>query len=382
MRHNDKIFNLIQLIDRKKFDALAEKWSMDKGVRKFSTFNMTRNLILTFLLKLDSFREIEAVLGTPDSTFGDALRKRSFGFFEELCDLVLLQIRSASKDGRTKKAINELLAIDSSECRVHGSLFSVPGWKQKSSTGHVASAKLHTVWNVDGGWIEDFRVTGNRSSDLTIGKCFAIESNKTYVFDRAYVDLGYWLKIESRGSHFVTRLKKGLRTQYTYKYIGLKDDPRVGVLWDNEWTPSEGTAYKHGFRPKQIKFRHIIYRDPESRKVFDFVTSDRKTSADDIAAIYKKRWSVELLYRWLKSHLNIRYLAVKNTNAVKIQLAIAVLVQLLLRLQKIKTSFTGSLWELLRGIRTSLLRESLSLIDVAGNDSIETAMEELRGASP
>lgn len=47
---------------------------------------------------------------------------------------------------------------------------------------------------------------------------------------------------------------------------------------------------------------------------------------------YKGRWAVELLFRWLKGHLNICYLAVKNTNAVKIQLDIVVLPQFLLQL--------------------------------------------------
>ena len=63
--------------------------------------------------KLGSFREVEATLGVLDSTLRNALRERSFGFFQELCDLILLEIRAKTADRKIKKAIRQILAIDS-----------------------------------------------------------------------------------------------------------------------------------------------------------------------------------------------------------------------------------------------------------------------------
>jgi IS4 transposase len=114
---------------------------------------------------------------------------------------------------------------------------------------------------------------------------------------------------------------------------------------------------------RNATYRYIVYRDPLTKKVFYFVTSDKKASGQSIADIYKKRWAVELLFRWLKGHLDVRYLAPKNKNAIKIQLAMAVLLQLLLQLKKIVTRYQGTLWTLLRGLRTSLIRESLANSD-------------------
>ena len=82
-------------------------------------------------------------------------------------------------------------------------------------------------------------------------------------------------------------------------------------------------------------------------------------SGETIAGIYKKRWSVELLFRWLKGHLDIRRLPTKNPNAIQTQLAVAVLVQLLLQLKKVIDEFIGTSWDLLRTIRTGLCRQSL-----------------------
>jgi IS4 transposase len=98
-----------------------------------------------------------------------------------------------------------------------------------------------------------------------------------------------------------------------------------------------------------------VYRDPDTKKVFDFVTSDFKSDAQVIADTYKRRWAVELLFRWFKGHLNIRYFEVRNPNAVKIQLAVAVLVQLLVQLYRLVNKFRGTLWDCLRAIRTNLI---------------------------
>ena len=74
MKKHLKGRSLFQLIDQNKFDALVKKWEMDKWVQSFSTWEMTQALICCFVMRLESFREVEATLKIPDSTFGDALR--------------------------------------------------------------------------------------------------------------------------------------------------------------------------------------------------------------------------------------------------------------------------------------------------------------------
>ena len=105
MIKNDKGTDLFQLIDPKKFDACAKKWEMDKGVRSFTTREMTRTLINSMVLRLETYREVEMSHGVSDSTFGDAMRNRSCGFFEELCDLILQDIRSRTENRKIKRAL-------------------------------------------------------------------------------------------------------------------------------------------------------------------------------------------------------------------------------------------------------------------------------------
>lgn len=361
--------SLFQLINRKKFDVLAAKWEMDKGVRNFFTWEMTQALLSCFVMRLGSFREVEAALKIADSTFGDALRKRHFGFFQELCDLILLEIKARTEGRKIKKAIREIMAIDSSDIRVHGSLFDEPGWKQKHTKGHKAAAKLHVIWNVDGQWIDDFLITPGRRGDSPVSLQLRLLPGKMYVFDRAYNDFDFWKKIIVAESDFVTRLKDCKRNRALQKKClrGKKD--KSGVLYDGTFTSTSPSA-----KNTKLKLRHIIYRAPLTRKIFHFVTSDQKASAKTIAVVYKRRWAVELLFRWLKGHLDIRYLPTKTKNAVKTQLAMAILVQLLLQLKKIIDGFEGTLWDLLRQTRTGFVRQILVASGPPGDCRWSTAM--------
>lgn len=358
---------LLQLIPKKKFDELVIKWDADKGTKSFKCFEMTCSLIVSSILSLDSFRDIEETLHIPRSTLGDSLSKRPFGFFEELCCEVLKIIKSQTSDRKVKKAIREILALDSSEIVVHGSAFAIPGWQQKSvGTQHKASGKIHTIWNVNKEWIEDFRVTPGRKGDSPVSLEFIVLPDKMYVFDRAYNDLGFWHKITEFSSHFVTRLKDSARIKMLEMKLKIRRSDKVGILYDGIYRPTKSTLRNHKNVPKKIKFRHIIYRDPITKKLFHFVTSDFQISAKEVASIYKKRWAVELLFRWMKGHLKIRQLATEKPNAIKIQLAIAVLTLLLLRFQKILNAIHSTLWSFLRQIRSTLARNGLILQGLEG----------------
>lgn len=367
---------LFQLIPENDFKALCDKWEVDKGVREFCAAQHIRTFIMIYLLRLESLREVEFTLGVSRSTFSDANASRSSGFFQEVCELVLNKIAELSHR-KIRKAIRTILAVDSTECQIHGSASKLRKWAQKS-TGKVkgkAAAKLHIVWNVDGEWIEDFRITAVRIHDLSAAREFKISRGCHYVFDRIYNDLSLWWKIAANGSHFVTRLKQmPVYRMRTFSVVREKKDA-VGVLWEGSWKPSKPCLRLHPEVPKDVNFRLIIYKDPDSKKVFNFITSDLESNAQEIADCYKRRWAVELLFRWMKGHFNIRYLPLKNTNAVKVQLAAAVLTQLLVQLDRMISDFKGTLWEYLRALRVDLARNGIqgSNVDYSGRHHPEPA---------
>ena len=362
MKKHDSETSLFQLLDRRRFDELVKKWDMDKGIRNFSTWEMTCALLTMASLRIESLREVEGALGIARSTMSDALSSRCHAFFTDLCDVVLLQVKQGSSAGRkVKRALREIIAIDASTCFVHGSLFTHKTWMRARLQGNKASVKLHAVYSVDGNWIENFLITGSKKGDSPTAHHLVLSPNKIYVFDRAYNDLKFWLKIVDNGSHLVTRLKDCKANRKKHKLV-LETIPidQVGVLYDGLYEPSVPQQYRCADELGDRKFRHIIYRDPETKRIFDFITSDFALAAQTIADIYKRRWAIELFFRWLKGHLNIRYLPLRTTNGVKIQIATALLLQLLLQLKRLTEKTELTPWELLRESRIAIIRESLS----------------------
>ena len=62
------------------------------------------------------------------------------------------------------------------------------------------------------------------------------------------------------------------------------------------------------------------------------VTNDLDASAQEIADLYKRRWAIELFFRWVKQTLRIPHFLGTTENAVRIQIAVALIAFLLLRL--------------------------------------------------
>jgi hypothetical protein len=314
---------------------------------------------MAYVLRLQSLRDVEAVLGVPRSTFSDANVNRSAGFFEGVCRIMFRELQGTTKSSKIRRAIRETLAIDSTECNADGRLARDPSWQKIRANGRKSSLKLHVVWNVGKQWIEDFRVSPGRKSDAPFARQFEIRSGTTYVFDRAYSDLELWQKIIEKNAHFVSRLKSNSVPKDPVRAKRVSSC-QTGVLWEGIWRPSWVMFYVHKKLPRDFHFRVVTYRDPVTKQTFDFISSNSRISAENVAALYKKRWAVELLFRWLKGNLGVRQLAVRNANAAKIQLALAVLVQLLLQLLRVKTRTTLTASQCLRQIRADLMLHGLS----------------------
>lgn len=77
--------------------------------------------------------------------------------------------------------------------------------------------------------------------------------------------------------------------------------------------------------------------------VLRLVTNDLEASAEAIADLYKKRWDIELFFRWVKQTLKIRRFVGASENAVRVQVAIALIAYLLLRMAHAAQRFVGSL---------------------------------------
>ena len=93
----------------------------------------------------------------------------------------------------------------------------------------------------------------------------------------------------------------------------------------------------------------------ETGKVLRIFTNDLTASAQEIADLYKRRWAIELFFRWVKQILKISHFLGTSENAVRIQIAVALIAFLLLRLAHDANKIVKSPLAFARLIRANLM---------------------------
>jgi putative transposase len=85
-----------------------------------------------------------------------------------------------------------------------------------------------------------------------------------------------------------------------------------------------------------------------------FISNDLTRSAEDIAALYKQRWQIELFFKWIKQNLKVKRFVGRSENAVLIQVLTAMIAYLLLKLIQNSTSWPCSLQKIARLVGINL----------------------------
>ena len=193
--------------------------------------------------------------------------------------------------------------------------------------GRIRGMKMHVVYDPKGDVPRSVEITQATVNDVEIGRTVAIEAGATYVFDKGYYHFGWWAQIHGAQAFFVTRSKTNTRLRvtkrrYVRKVIGdgfrIIDDAEVALA-------SKGDS-KLAMPLRRIR----VKRDDGA--TITLITNDLKRSAVEVAALYKSRWQIELLFRWIKQHLDIRKFLGTNDNAIRLQILAAMIAYLLLRI--------------------------------------------------
>lgn len=115
---------------------------------------------------------------------------------------------------------------------------------------------------------------------------------------------------------------------------------------------------------RQARSRKNPFQDPvrelrvrtETGKILRIVTNDLDAAAEEIAELYKRRWQIELFFRWVKHTLKIRHFFGTSENAVRIQIAVALIAFLLLRMAHATQHAINSLLAFTRLVSENLMQ--------------------------
>lgn len=324
--------------------------------RTLTTKSQFTALAYAQLSGAQSLREIEAALeshatklyhlGTDvvsRSTLSDANARRPWQVFTELFAHLAGQVTR----GQRRKVGEAVHLIDSSGLRL--SALS-KDWAQFSAG--VCGAKMHVVYDPDADCPIYAAVTPANVNDITPAKAMPITQGATYVFDLGYYDYGWWAKLDAAGCRIVTRLKVNTKLSIVAANTVAKDS---NILSD-----------RIGHLPQRMaRNRRNPFQDPvrevcvctDTGKILRILSNDLDAPATKIADLYKRRWQIELFFRWVKQTLKIKHFLGRSENAVRIQIAVALIVFLLLRLAYLAQHAVHSLLTFARLVRVNLMHK-------------------------
>ena len=147
-------------------------------------------------------------------------------------------------------------------------------------------------------------------------------------------------------SFYVVRAKTNLK----YKIVKWKRRMPKNVLTDAE---VRLTGYLSDKKYPE-SFWLIRYYDEEEEREFTFLTNAKHLTALEVAELYKKRWLVELFFKWLKQHLKIKKFWGTTENAVRIQIAVAIITYCLVAIVHHDMKLERSTYEVLQILGISL----------------------------
>jgi IS4 transposase len=355
MLHQNSVFHsLLKHVPWHKLAQSVEKHGADELSRTLDTKRHFIALLYGQLSGATSLREIVTSMASHEtrlyhlgavsvkrSTLSDANTERPWQVFSELFTDMLGQAHRGVRRATTEA----IRLIDSTSVKL-SSLSK--DWATYSAD--VFGAKAHIVYDPNADRPIYFALTAANVNDITAAKVMPIEAGATYVFDLGYYDYGWWAKLDDAGCRFVTRLKKN--TPFTVVHENRA--PTDGNILSDRIGHLPARLAKSRKNPMQVPVREIrVVID--TGKVLRIVTNDLDAPAQEIADLYKQRWQIELFFRWVKQTLRIKRFIGVSENAVRVQIAVALIAFLVLRLAQATQKVVHSPLDFARLVRTNLM---------------------------
>ena len=321
---------LLKILPRPVFNRIVETHSGDRYTKSFDAWRHLVILIYAQLSGATSLRSLEAGwnahghhhyhLGsgpTARSTLADANRRREPELFAEA--FAWLSQRAGSRLKREGDTVVRLL--DATPIPLD-EFFAWADWN-----GRTRGLKLHVVYNPTSDHPMRIEITPATVNDVTVGRSLPIEPGATYVFDKAYVDYAWWSRLDAAGCRFVTRPKANVPFT-TVATLAPPDTAGDGFFVVKDEIVNLASR---GRGRLEFSLRRLTVDIHDSRQLV-VLCNDLDAPANEIAALYKQRWQIELLFRWIKQHLKIRAFLGRSENAVRVQIIAAMIAFLLLRI--------------------------------------------------
>jgi len=352
------------------FHQCVRRYQGEYKVKAFSCLDQYLCMAFAQLTYRESLRDIEACLRAQSgklyhmgirgpisrNTLANANMVRDWRIYAELAQaLIAIARKLYEHDEFGLELENTVYALDATTIDLCLSLF--PWANFRKTKGAI---KLHTLLDLRGNIPALIHISDGKLHEVNTLDFLPLEAGAIYIMDRGYLDFTRLHAITRQAAFFVIRAKSNLKCRRIYSH---PSDRENGLICDQSVALTG--FYQAKSYPDQL--RRVKYHHEETDKILIFLTNNFSIPALTVAEIYRKRWQVELFFKWIKQNLRIKSFYGNTENAVKTQIWIAVSVYVLVAIMKKDLKIKASLYTMLQilsvGIfeRTPLLQAVMQI---------------------
>ena len=349
---------LLNYFNKQKILQTSREMGGERYVKSFNAWCHLTVMLYAVIMRFDSLREITSAtmmewrklahLGIKDlprrSTLSDANVRRSHEIFGKIYQQLYLtykdKLSADSPSGKVPKWMKKLRIIDSTTISLFSNLIFKGVGRNPKTGKKKGGIKVHACIQGNEGVPCDVEFTSAATHDhfmLCPGK---LDRGDYLAIDRAYIDYAKFEELTQRGIIYVTKMKQNLTYEVTKStwYMnekGLMQWKEEFVIFRKDIKSKNAETDEMEKKTIEHHARIVTYIDEKkkgSAKVIRLLTNDLETEYEEIVAIYKARWAIESLFKQIKQNFPLRYFYGESANAIKIQVWVTLIANLLITL--------------------------------------------------
>jgi len=332
---------ILKILPREKFDQLVNQCGSNRYYKSFFSWEQLIVMLFGIFSRCDSMGEVcdgmRALAGKLNylgmdcapskSTAGDALRDRNNELFKlyyfELIEYFKPLLSVSRKE---KVSFEKFYAFDSTTITLFSDVMKGVGRNPKGDGKKKGGLKVHMLTDVHADTAVFAKISEAKMHDKKFLQHLNPCKGSMLVFDKAYNFYKQFAEWTEEDVFFVCRLKDNAKAELQEV---LFDEPLGKDGFGVYKVEHIHLKYKKGKQLKTLCLRLVYYKDEQGRK-YKFITNNWDISAEEVALIYKYRWTIELTFKKLKQNFQLHFFYSETENGIKTQIWCTLIAHLLL----------------------------------------------------
>lgn len=335
---------LIKLLDKAKILQISRNLGGERYVKSFDGFTHLVTMLYAVIMRFDSLREIETSMTAEvrklhhigietvpkRSTLSDANARRPEKFFEEvyrdLYEANKSKLTSDSRRNGTEEWIKRLRIIDSTTISLFSNLIFKGVGRHPKTGRKKGGIKVHAVIHANEGVPCDVQFTSAATNDSFMLVPSKFSEKEIAAMDRAYINYEKFEELTERNVVYVTKMKKNLKYELLFDFMEMTPDGKMEYR-------EQVVAFRKGETNHIARIvTYVDIKKGKQPKQVSLLTNDFDMRPETIVEIYRRRWQIESLFKQIKQNFPLRYFYGESANAIKIQIWVTLIANLLLSL--------------------------------------------------